>query len=480
MPDGNDYSELNPRKEAAKFPIKMAAETIPKENGKPNQDSYFVNAQRGIAGVLDGMGGHKGGAEASKIGASMEQTLRSKIPVSVEDAKDNIKTAFAIAQENILYNAQKPGLEGMGTTGTVTQFVDNKDGTYTAVIGSVGDSRAYVFRNGKLEAVTIDDSTFTKGKPYEEAKAIQTRLSNIVINDSAEAAEYFAQRNRIGSALGSEDGINPNIYTVNIRAGDRLILTTDGVHDNLTDRDIEAIMRIHADPEAAAKRLTENAQTISEIGKEGYQRSKRDDITAVVIEAGSASGQKPHATPPELPRQPSVKSSQTKAGEDSRTIQNVREEIKDIREAKPNLFDNAQSAIDVLNVLAGINGLQGSNSHFRSEDLEKAFLDVVSGAQPPTVLTRSEGLRNAAIRIRQASRNGQGTIPEAKTVGELVNVIAGTRGIQGSKDWFSNRQLINILREVLAGKAPLNMLPRAQGLRSKAEELLPQRQRRRM
>ena len=476
MPDASDYSEATPRPENTSR-IKMAVETIAKEKGKPNQDAHFANAQRGIAGVLDGMGGHKGGAEASKIGKSMETTLLSKTPTSVEDAKENIRVAFSMAQENILYNARKPELEGMGTTGTIVQIVDNPDGTQTAVMGNVGDSRAYIFRGGKLEAITIDDSSFTMGKPYEEAKATQARLSNIVINNSAEAAEYFALRNRVGSALGSKDGITPNIYTVNLHAGDKLILTTDGVHDNLTDRDIEAVMRIHTDPEAAVKRLTENAKTISEIGKEGYQRSKRDDITAVVVEIGNNATQKLKTRPVEPQRRPEAKSSQTQSGEDLERIQDVREEIGDIKEAKPNLFDDSQSVNEVLNTLAGVNEIQGSRSLFKREELERAFLDVVSGMQPPSILTRSEGLRDAAIRIIQANKTEQKTIPDAKSPDDLVNALAVMKGIQGSKDWFSNRELINLLKRVLAGNAPLTILPRAEGLRSKVEEFLPQRRR---
>lgn len=284
MPDGSDYPEIGSQKEAP-MPIKMAAETIAKNS--PNQDSHFIIPKRGVAGVFDGMGGHAGGAEASKIGMeTVKQTLLFRNPTSPAEAKKNISEILMNAHANILLNSKKPGLEGMGTTGTVVQIIDNKDGTYTAVIGNVGDSRAYIFRDGKLDCVTIDDSSFTQGRLHDEAKEVQAGLSNLLTDNSQEAAEYFARRNQITAALGSEEMINPKVYTVRLRRGDKLILTTDGVHDNLTDREIEAIMRLNAEPADAAKRLTGNAHTISQMGKENYARSKRDDITAVVVEIG--------------------------------------------------------------------------------------------------------------------------------------------------------------------------------------------------
>jgi len=289
MPDGSDYHELGPQKEAP-MPIKMAAETIARDETKPNQDSYFGIPKRGIAGVFDGIGGNAGGAQASRIGMeTVKQTLLFRNPTSIAEAKKNIAEILMHAHQNIRLNAQRPGFEGMGTTGTVAQIIDNKDRTYTAVIGNVGDSRAYVFRDGKLDCTTIDDSSFTQGKLHEEAKEIQSRLSNLLTRNSQEAAEYFSKRNIISAALGSEDGVVPKIYTITLRTGDRVILTTDGVHDNLTDREIESIMRFNAEPENAAKRLTGNAHTISQMGKDNYARSKRDDITAIVVKIGADS-----------------------------------------------------------------------------------------------------------------------------------------------------------------------------------------------
>lgn len=150
------------------------------------------------------------------------------------------------------------------------------------VIGSVGDTRAYLFRDGRLTFVTLDQSDIPEGidpKKLQGTLAEVTELGQL----NYEERRAFYNRNIIMGALGDESH-PPEIAIHEIKAqpGDRLLLTSDGVHDNLTTFEIEGILAQFGQTDEAAEVLVLAAQRRSDDGS--HFRAKLDDITAAILD----------------------------------------------------------------------------------------------------------------------------------------------------------------------------------------------------
>ena len=146
-----------------------------------------------------------------------------------------------------------PALVGMGTTLTVL-LVDGGD----AIIGSVGDSRAYLVRGSGIELLTHDD----------------TWLASVLGRDAAREASARAHpmRHVLTSIVGSRDGAEPEVVTHDARPGDIFVLTTDGLH-NVVDDDTIGRLAGEGGLEEAAARLV----------REALARRTTDNATALVI-----------------------------------------------------------------------------------------------------------------------------------------------------------------------------------------------------
>jgi protein phosphatase len=199
--------------------------------------------------VADGMGGHRAGEVAS---ATAIETLRAAylggrpIDRAIEEANSAV---FARAAGNA-------ELRGMGTTLTAIAV----DGG-TAVLGHVGDSRAYLVRDGAVTQVTDDHSLV-------EQLVREGRLS-------PEEAQHHPQRAIITRALGVDPAVQVDTYRVDLRPGDRLLICSDGLTNMLSDGTIGATLRRHADPQQAADTLVDMAN----------QAGGDDNITVVILDA---------------------------------------------------------------------------------------------------------------------------------------------------------------------------------------------------
>lgn len=198
-----------------------------------NEDSFCVLPALGVAVVADGMGGHPGGDVASQIAAEVTATVLSETlekDAHGEDASTRMRAAMsrsvAEAHEGIRARGQEDAeLIGMGTTLTAL-VVDVPSLTY--VIGHVGDSRAYLFREGKLEQLTRDDTW------------VQDRV------EAEQLTPEQARRHPFGhlltQCLGLEAPPTPHILEGSIRAGDTYLLCTDGLVGMLEDDELERIL----------------------------------------------------------------------------------------------------------------------------------------------------------------------------------------------------------------------------------------------
>ena len=219
-----------------------------------NEDSYFSRAPLFV--VADGMGGAQAGEVASRMAveaferadeadAAPEELLR-------RTAQEANREIFDLAQGD-------SSRSGMGTTLTAALLHGDE-----ISFGHVGDSRAYVFREGKLKQITNDHSL------VEELRR-QGKLTR------DQAAEH-PQRSVITRALGPEPQVDVDTMTFSARAGDVFLLCSDGLTTMLDDEDVAAILAREDDLQTAARRLIRAAN----------DRGGRDNITVVIFRLESA------------------------------------------------------------------------------------------------------------------------------------------------------------------------------------------------
>jgi serine/threonine protein phosphatase PrpC len=224
-----------------------------------NQDAYLVLEDLGLYVVADGMGGHQGGEVASQIAVD---ALRAAY---VDPAADMLADAIAEANERIYdTGAADPNLHGMGTTVVAAAVLEEDEGGDDAggqlLVANVGDSRAYLFRDGDLTQLTEDHSMV----------ADLLREGRI----SEEEAEVHPQRNIVTRVLGVYDQVEIDFWPVDAVAGDRVVLCSDGLVNEVTDDQITAVLRRLADPQEAAAELVRRAN----------EGGGRDNITVVVLD----------------------------------------------------------------------------------------------------------------------------------------------------------------------------------------------------
>jgi PPM family protein phosphatase len=222
-----------------------------------NEDSFV--AEYPLFAVADGLGGHLGGEVASRV-AVETLTEATKTAGPDDGIPDRLRAAIHRANVAVGERASKdPRLTGMGTT--LTAVVAGSDRIF---LGHVGDSRAYLFRDGELRALT-EDHTLVQRMVREG------RLT-------PEQAEIHPQRSVLTRALGIEDELEVDQATVEVTAGDRLLLCSDGLTSMVDDEVIRKILAGHDDPQAASEALVEAANAAG----------GQDNITTVVVDVEDA------------------------------------------------------------------------------------------------------------------------------------------------------------------------------------------------
>ncbi len=201
---------------------------------KSNQDTLLMTAD--AYGVADGMGGHNGGETASRLAVQvLKNALQGKAP-----QEQALLMGIEAANRRIYeMGRHDSALSGMGTT--ITLLWEAAD---HILVGHVGDSRAYLLRDGKLEAQTEDHSL------------VAELIRNQVI--TPEAAKTHPYRSVITRALGIDPTVTPDIFTLPKKAGDVWLVCSDGLYNMVNDDDIaEALKNLTL--EAAAEKLLELA-----------------------------------------------------------------------------------------------------------------------------------------------------------------------------------------------------------------------------
>ncbi len=219
-----------------------------------NQDQFVARDDVGLWAVADGMGGHRGGEVASEI--ACDTMARSFDRHTIEGLVEAIEQA-----NSAVYRAgsDDPDLTGMGTTIVALAVVEHDDDELLA-IANVGDSRGYRWSEGELDQLTTDHSLV----------ADLVREGSL----SPDEAAVHPQRNILTRVLGVYDDVPVDAFAVEPRHGDRYLLCSDGLFNEVPEEGIAAVLRRLPDPADAADELVR-------LAREG---GGRDNITVVVVD----------------------------------------------------------------------------------------------------------------------------------------------------------------------------------------------------
>lgn len=226
--------------------MRFAGRTHPGRRSGANEDSIGWDPAAGLWFVADGMGGHARGDVASRI---VKETLLG-FP-----AEQPLRTALLKAHEAVA--AAGPAHHAAGNMGSTVVAVRLADAE--CQIAWVGDSRAYLWRDGKLSPLTRDHS-------YLEELRRQGALSEAQMHG-------HPNKNLVTQTLGIGDP-EPSTDTLALRGGDWILLCSDGLNDELSNADIAAVLERSASPEAAAEALVQAA----------LAHGGRDNVSAIVLE----------------------------------------------------------------------------------------------------------------------------------------------------------------------------------------------------
>jgi PPM family protein phosphatase len=234
--------------------MKAASMTDQGRVRKTNEDNFFADEALGLFIVADGMGGHAGGEVASRVAiATISEHM--KAGSTAADADTLIRGAIDQANTAIRAHADAdPTLQGMGTTLVLALCRDD-----AIHLAHLGDSRAYLIRDGSIERLTEDHSLVA-----QMVKSGQL---------TAEEAPRFHLRNVVTRSLGNQKLTEPDLAVVEWNTGDYLLLCSDGLTNMVKDSELWSLISAGgADLERSCQQAIDRAN----------QNGGRDNITAVL------------------------------------------------------------------------------------------------------------------------------------------------------------------------------------------------------
>ncbi|MCL1464127.1 PP2C family protein-serine/threonine phosphatase [Argonema galeatum] len=219
-----------------------------------NQDAFYIDPDGRFFIVADGMGGHAGGEEASWIATDAIKSYLNEYWDSQEESPVLVEAAFWKANQAIVQDQREhPERSDMGTTAVVVLFRKEQ-----ALVAHVGDSRLYRLRAEKLEKIT-EDHTWV-------ARALKSGVL------SPSQARVHPWRHMLSQCVGREDLGQVEIQSLDVEVGDRLLLCSDGLTEELSDLAIASYLQSPL-CETAAMDLIEAAK----------EQGGRDNITTIVV-----------------------------------------------------------------------------------------------------------------------------------------------------------------------------------------------------
>jgi len=223
-----------------------------------NEDAHI--AEQNLFAVADGMGGHNAGEVASAMAIAHLRNV----------AISGVSSAEAFAQvvrdlNSAIYTSATSTTDqrGMGTTLTAAALLTSTSDTdqpSQIVIANVGDSRTYLLRSGELRQMSVDHS-------YVQELVTEGLLT-------VDEARTHPRRNIVTRALGIDEQVSVDTWTIPMFDGDRFMLCSDGLVDEVPLDEITELMRVHSTPQLIAERLVTAAK----------RHGGRDNITVIVVD----------------------------------------------------------------------------------------------------------------------------------------------------------------------------------------------------
>ncbi len=208
--------------------------------------------------VADGMGGHDAGEVASAMAvATWCQIAREKeatVGAGLDEAEEMVSESFQAANNAIKDEAESKGTD-MGTTLVGMLLLEDN----TGFVANVGDSRAYLFRENALHQVSKDHSLVAK--MVERGRITE------------EEARTHPHSNILLRTVGTERDVDVDVFRVDLKTGDKMMMCSDGLWGEVEDRDIENIMQTYADPRLAARELIRAA----------HHGGGKDNVTLMIV-----------------------------------------------------------------------------------------------------------------------------------------------------------------------------------------------------
>jgi len=236
-----------------------------------NEDVFLIDVDAGVYLVADGMGGHAAGEVASRLAADeIDRIVSARARLKIETWPDHwdpgLSTLANILTEAVQEAhhhvtdavAKDQDLKGMGTTVVVASHQDNSD---RLVICHVGDSRAYLFREGRIQVLTNDHSW------------VHEQISAGLLTE--ESARSHPLKNVVTQALGGSTEPQADIFELSMLDGDIVMLCSDGLNSMLADSQIESLLNRGGTLEETAERLVVVAN----------ESGGNDNITVVLLKA---------------------------------------------------------------------------------------------------------------------------------------------------------------------------------------------------
>jgi PPM family protein phosphatase len=231
--------------------VETAGVTDAGRKRRRNEDAYVVEPPLFV--VADGMGGAQAGEVASRLAAAAFRDFHEADDL---DPEERVVAIIREANRRIYERARADReASGMGTTVTAALVVGDR-----VAVGHVGDSRAYRIRSGRLEQLTEDHSLV----------ADLVRSGRL----TAEEADTHPQRSVITRALGTDPDVDVDAFSVDVEAGDLVLLCSDGLTSMVADDDILTVVARAKSLDAAAKALVKAAN----------RAGGEDNVTAVLFE----------------------------------------------------------------------------------------------------------------------------------------------------------------------------------------------------
>src|ERR1039458_2083547 len=202
------------------------------------------------------MGGHVGGEVAAQVAVDALLQVFTREPT-----KAGLEEAFSKANHAVWQESQDHSeLRGMGTTLTAVALVGDEDGRDVLALANVGESRAYLYSEDRIVQITADHSLAEERMRHGEI--------------TEEEAAVHPQRHILTRALGISPEVETDMWELQVRSGDRIVLCSDGLSNELTNEELAGVLASVRDPGEAAHQLVDSAN----------EHGGADNITVIVVD----------------------------------------------------------------------------------------------------------------------------------------------------------------------------------------------------